>query len=106
MDDRVRLRSEAEAPWRSLRFLFFGTSVASAGLALLFNIPQLIGAAAGAPNAAPLEEVLQNVGINAAAAGLFAFLFAQDWKVWLCNTGVASVTINIASRLLVSHTGT
>lgn len=29
--DRVRLRSEAEAPWRSLRLVLYGFSVASAG---------------------------------------------------------------------------
>lgn len=34
-----------------------------------------------APNALPLDDVLTNLGINAAAAGIFAFLFSRDWKV-------------------------
>ncbi|WIA12497.1 hypothetical protein OEZ85_012530 [Tetradesmus obliquus] len=78
--DRINLRSEAEAPFRSLRLVFYGFSVASAGVAFLISIPQLIGATAGAPGALQTDQVLQNIGINLGAVALFAWLFSQDWK--------------------------
>lgn len=68
-EDRVRLRSEAEAPFRSLRFLLFGSGLVSCGLASLISIPQLIGALGGAPNALTLQDVISNLGID-----VFAFL--------------------------------
>eukprot|EP00879_Flechtneria_rotunda_P002914 GHRR01003131.1.p1 GENE.GHRR01003131.1~~GHRR01003131.1.p1 ORF type:complete len:309 (+),score=86.80 GHRR01003131.1:246-1172(+) len=78
--DKIQLRSEAEAPWRSLRLVLYGFSVASAGVATLISIPQLIGAAAGAPGALQLIDVLQNLAINIGAVAIFAFLFSRDWK--------------------------
>eukprot|EP00879_Flechtneria_rotunda_P021234 GHRR01022369.1.p1 GENE.GHRR01022369.1~~GHRR01022369.1.p1 ORF type:complete len:110 (+),score=18.68 GHRR01022369.1:672-1001(+) len=81
--DKIQLRSEAEAPWRSLRLVLYGFSVASAGVATLISIPQLIGAAAGAPGALQLIDVLQNLAINIGAVAIFAFLFSRDWKVSL-----------------------
>ncbi|KAF6248578.1 hypothetical protein COO60DRAFT_1648754 [Scenedesmus sp. NREL 46B-D3] len=78
--DRINLRSEAEAPFRSLRLVFYGSSVASAGVAFLISIPQLIGAMAEAPGALQTDTVLQNIGINLGAVALFAWLFSQDWK--------------------------
>jgi hypothetical protein len=82
--DRVRLRSEAEAPWRSLRLTLYGFSVASAGMGTLISIPQLIGALGSAPGALPVEQVLQNIGINVGAVSIFAFLFSRDWQVRGC----------------------
>lgn len=79
--DRVRLRSEAEAPWRSLRLTLYGFSVASAGMGTLISLPQLIGALGGAPGALAVDTVLQNLAINLGAVGIFAFLFSRDWKV-------------------------
>lgn len=79
--DRVRLRSEAEAPWRSLRLTLYGFSVASAGMGTLISLPQLIGALGGAPGALAVDTVLQNLAINLSAVGIFAFLFSRDWKV-------------------------
>lgn len=81
LEDRVRLRSEAEAPWRAVRFVFLGSGLASAGLGFLVSIPQLIGALGGAPNALPKEDVLQNLAINAGAAAVCAFFLNQDLKV-------------------------
>lgn len=77
----MRLRSEAEAPWRSLRLTLFGFSVASAGMGTLISLPQLIGALGGAPGALAVETVLQNLAINLGAVGIFSFLFSRDWKV-------------------------
>lgn len=80
IEDRVRLRSEAEAPWRGLRLAFFGGSVLSAGIGLLVSIPQLIGALNGAPGALALNDVAVNLGVDGGAVALFAWLFSQDWK--------------------------
>uniref|UniRef100_A0A061QXT6 Uncharacterized protein n=1 Tax=Tetraselmis sp. GSL018 TaxID=582737 RepID=A0A061QXT6_9CHLO len=79
-DVDVRLRGEAEAPFRPVRLVFYGFAVVSASVGLLVAIPQLIASLAGAPNALPREQVLQNVGINIGAAVLFAYLFSQDKK--------------------------
>jgi hypothetical protein len=79
--DRVRLRSEAEAPWRSLRLVLYGFSVASAGMGTLISIPQLIGALGGAPGALAVDTVLQNIAINVGAVSIFGFLFSKDWAV-------------------------
>lgn len=77
-EDNVRLRSEAEAPFRSLRFTLFGFSMVSSGLGTLISIPQLIGALRGAGNLAP-SEVYENIAINVGAFAIFAFLFRNDW---------------------------
>ena len=44
-EDRVRLRSEAEAPFRALRFGLFGFGIISAGVSLLVSLPQVRGKA-------------------------------------------------------------
>eukprot|EP00955_Chlamydomonas_euryale_P082209 363689-Chlamydomonas_euryale.AAC.1 len=41
LEDSVRLRSEAEAPFRSVRFLFFGFGVLNAAIATLTSVPQV-----------------------------------------------------------------
>ncbi|KXZ48166.1 hypothetical protein GPECTOR_30g262 [Gonium pectorale] len=74
------MRAEAEAPFRSLRLVLSGFSVVSASLGFLISIPQLIGALGGARSALPLEQVYQNLAIDAGAAALFAFFFNQDWQ--------------------------
>ncbi|GIL85550.1 hypothetical protein Vretimale_13373 [Volvox reticuliferus] len=79
-EDAVQMRAEAEAPFRSLRLVFSGFSVVSASLGFLISIPQLIGALASTRNALPLEQVQQNLAIDAAAIALFAFLFKLDWE--------------------------
>jgi hypothetical protein len=77
----VSLRSEAEAPWRSLRLVFCGFSVLSAGTATLISMPQLIGALGGAPGALTVNTVLENLAINIGAVTIFGFLFSKDWAV-------------------------
>ena len=39
----MRLRSEAEAPFRALRFGLFGFGIISAGVSLLVSLPQVRG---------------------------------------------------------------
>ncbi|KAF5838442.1 hypothetical protein DUNSADRAFT_2836 [Dunaliella salina] len=77
---QVRLRSEVEAPWRAVRFALFGFSAVSAGIGLLVNLPQLIGALGGARNAFGVEEIGTNIGINAAVVAVCAFLLSRDLK--------------------------
>lgn len=76
----MTLRSEAEAPFRSLRLVFYGFSVISAGVGFLVSVPQLIGALGHAPAALPLENVLQNIVIDLGAAAIFGLLFRSDWQ--------------------------
>lgn len=76
----MTLRSEAEAPFRSVRLLLFGFSVVSAGVGFVVSIPQLIGALGGAPNALPRDDVLTNIAVNLGAVGIFSFLFNNDWE--------------------------
>lgn len=66
-EDRTRLRSEAEAPFRALRLVLYGFSIVSASLATLISVPQLIGALGNARGALSTETVLQNLAINIGA---------------------------------------
>ena len=75
------LRAEAEAPFRSLRLFLFGAGVVGAGLATLFGTPQLIGALAGAANAKPVSEALQDFAINIGSLTALGFLVQRDLKV-------------------------
>ncbi|KIY99276.1 hypothetical protein MNEG_8687 [Monoraphidium neglectum] len=79
-DERVNMRAEAEAPFRTLRLVIFGFSVASAGVGTLISLPQLAGALNGGRNAMQVDDVLTNLAINIGAVTIFAFLFRQDWK--------------------------
>ncbi|KAL6746408.1 hypothetical protein V8C86DRAFT_2944000 [Haematococcus lacustris] len=79
-EDRVRLRSEAEAPWRSIRFTLFGFTAVSAGVAFVISLPQLVGALGGAPGALELTDVLTNLGINGAAVVGCGLLIKEDLK--------------------------
>lgn len=74
------MRAEAEAPFRTLRFVIFGFSIASAGVATLISLPQLAGALGGARGALAVEDVLQNLAINIAAVTIFGFLLRRDLK--------------------------
>ncbi len=76
----MRLRSEAEAPWRAVRLVFSGFFIVSAGVGFLVSVPQLIGALGHAPNALPLTDVLVNLGVDAGAAGFFTWALLGDLK--------------------------
>ncbi|KAI8465812.1 MAG: hypothetical protein J3K34DRAFT_461212 [Monoraphidium minutum] len=78
-DERVNMRAEAEAPFRTLRLVIYGFSVASAGVGSLISLPQLAGALRGARGALQVEDVLTNIAVNVSAVAIFAFLFRQDW---------------------------
>eukprot|EP00884_Botryococcus_braunii_P018390 jgi/Botrbrau1/5234/Bobra.0172s0096.1 len=74
----VRIRSEVEAPFRTVRFVLFGFFVVSASVGALIATTQLIAALRGAPNALAVNDVAQSLAIDLAAAGGFGFLFRQD----------------------------
>ena len=88
--EEASLRAEAEAPFRSLRLVLFGASTVSAVLATLFGLPSLIGALGHAPNAKPLLEAVQDLGINVAALGACGFVTKRDWDV---------SSVSVAARL-------
>lgn len=92
------MRAETEAPFRTLRLVIYGFSIASASVATLISLPQLAGALGGARGALVLDDVLQNLAINIGAVTIFGFLFAQDWKVGLA---VGAVSFGGVCRLLV-----
>lgn len=58
--DRVNLRSEAEAPWRLVRLVLFGFSAVSAGVGTLTSIPQVRGSADR--DTLPAERVRNGLG--------------------------------------------
>jgi hypothetical protein len=75
------LRAEAEAPFRSLRIFLFGAGTASAVLATLFGLPNLIAALAGAPGAIKTAtEALQDLAINLGGLSVCGYLVLRDLK--------------------------
>ncbi|MEW5303923.1 MAG: hypothetical protein WDW36_006568 [Sanguina aurantia] len=103
--DKVVLRSEAEAPFRSLRMFICGASVVSAGLGFLISLPQLAGALGHTQNALPLNDVLTNIGIDLGAVATFAFFFYKDWEArekQIARLGreekLGALTVELANR--------
>ena len=78
--NETKLRSEAQAPFRVARQFVYGACAASASIGLGIATIQAVTKAAGAPNAPPLESSLENVGVDLAAAALFAFLYSREEK--------------------------
>ena len=78
LQEEASLRAEAEAPFRSFRIVIFGFGGVSAVLATLFSIPTVIGALAGAPNAKPVMDALQDILINVTALGVCGYLLRGD----------------------------
>lgn len=75
-----RLKAEAADPFRTLRLFVYGASGASASIGLLTSAAQLAGALNNAPAALPLDQVVQNVGVNFAvvAAAIVLYKFESD----------------------------
>jgi hypothetical protein len=74
----TKMRSEAQAPFRTFRLFIFGAFAANATLGLSIATLQAVTKALGAPAAPPLEQSLQNIGIDLAAALFFGYLFKRD----------------------------
>ena len=76
----MKLRSEAEAPFRLFRLVLYGSAVAGGGVGLLVNGTQVIGATIGRQGALSLTEVGKNIAIDAVALLLFGYLSWNEWK--------------------------
>lgn len=79
-DSKLRLRSEAEAPFRLLRLSLYGAAVGGSSIGLLVNLTQIVGAVASRPGAPTLTEALKNIAIDVVGVIIFAWLFGSDWK--------------------------
>jgi hypothetical protein len=76
----VNLRSEAEAPWRSLRIVMFGFFCVSASVGAVIATSQVIAALAHAQDALPLNDVATSLAVDVGAIATFAFLLRRDLK--------------------------
>ena len=74
----TKMRSEAQAPFRVARMFLFGAFGANATLGFGIAALQSVTKALGAPNGPPLDQSLQNLGINLACALFFGFLYKRD----------------------------
>lgn len=70
----LKMRGEAEAPFRSIRLLLFGFGTASAGVASLIATSQLIGALGGAPNAFSPQDATQTLVIDLISLAVCGYL--------------------------------
>lgn len=82
---KQRLREEVESPFRTVRLYFFGTSAASALVALYFSALNVLKAYSGFEGAPLLEESLQSCAINAGGFALCAGLAYRDWVAGEAN---------------------
>ena len=74
----TKMRSEAQAPFRVARMFVFGAFAANAALGLSIATLQAVTKALGAPSAPPLDQSLQNIGIDLGAALFFGYLYKKD----------------------------
>lgn len=78
-DVYLKMRSEAETPFRSIRLVLFGFSCVSATVGAVIAVPQLIAALGGASGAAvSVQEGLINLGIDLGALALFGYLTKSE----------------------------
>jgi len=83
---KQRLREEVESPFRTVRLFFFGSSTASALIALYFSLLSLLKVSMGGfSDAPPMEEALQSCGINLGALILCGALTYRDWQAGEAN---------------------
>ena len=77
-DSYVRIRAEAEAPFRSFRIVIFGFGVVSAATANLFAIPQIAAFLGHLENAKSLDTILTDSAINIGALAILSLLLKRD----------------------------
>ena len=73
----VRLREEAEAPFRKVRFFGYATLLGGAFISLLVSATRIVAGLNGI-NTDLLEESLTNAAIDAAGIVVLSFLFKND----------------------------
>jgi hypothetical protein len=102
---KQRLREEVESPFRKVRLVFFGSSVASAMIALYFSMLNTIKATIGGYNdGPPLDEALTSDAINLGAAIICGVLAYREYQVGESNLAriarggkLASLTVEPAT---------
>ena len=83
---KQRLREEVESPFRKVRLAFFGSSAASAAIALYFSLLTALKASMGGfADVPPLDEALQSVGINIAGVVVCSALVYRDVQAGKAN---------------------
>ena len=82
-DIDVRIRSEVEAPFRTVRLVLFGFFAGSASVGAAIALTQVAGAffrsRTGGEGGIALVDAASSLAIDLGAVGLFAFLFKRDW---------------------------
>ena len=82
-DIDVRIRSEVEAPFRTVRLVLFGFFAGSASVGAAIAATQVLGAFLRARNGdtggIALADAATSLAVDLGAVGLFAFLFSRDW---------------------------
>ena len=76
---RNKLLVEQNAPFRVLRYLVFGGSGFSAAFGGLTACTQLAAAIGGAPDALPVQQCLQNVGIDFGVVAVCGYVVYKDF---------------------------
>lgn len=74
----ARIRSEVLSPFRSVRMFFYVAFIASGSLGGLIAASRLIGALANPSRAAEVPEIIKDLGIDAGAVSIFAFLYFRE----------------------------
>jgi hypothetical protein len=83
---KQRLREEVESPFRQVRLFFFGSTAASASVALYFSALSLLKANIGGySDAIPLNEALQTCGINLAGVVVCSGLAWREYQAGQTN---------------------
>ena len=77
-NSQAQLREEATAPFRAFRLFIFAALGASAGIGSAITLIRTLASALGAPNAAPLLENVENLGIDVVALIVCGFLWKRD----------------------------
>lgn len=73
-----KLKEEAQNPLRAIRFFVYAAAGLNAFIGGLTSLTQLVGSAANAPNALPMEQVTTNLGVNFGVAALCGVLYRLD----------------------------
>jgi hypothetical protein len=77
---QVRLREEAESPFRKVRYFLYFNIAAGATTSLLISISRIVAAVAVRVNTDLLDESIRNAGIDTVGLIVVAYLWNQDQR--------------------------